>query len=112
MSEGKTWEDMIRKILDVYIIKYSQPDQFALHSLKSINNMSSIYDKFHSNLFNFKSTVKIKNLSIIRFWTDFTSLVAEQGGIQQNFLFKCSDIAFKIDREDDENESDEDNDQS
>jgi hypothetical protein len=110
MSEGRTWEDMIRKILDVYIIKNSQPDQYALHNLKSINNMSTIYEKFYSNLFNFKSTVKIKNLSVIRFWTDFTALVAEQGGIQQNFLFKCSEIAFKIDGDDDdENESDEDN---
>ena len=71
--------------------------------------MSTIYEKFYSNLFNFKSTVKIKNLSIIRFWTDFTALVAEQGGIQQNFLFKCSNIASKIDGDDDDNESDEDN---
>jgi hypothetical protein len=109
MSEGKTWEDMIRKILDVYIIKNSQPDQYALHNLKSINNMSTIYEKFFSNLFNFKSIVKLKNLSIIRFWTDFTALVAEQGGIQQNFLFECSKIAFKIDGDIDENESDEDN---
>ena len=44
--------------------------------------MSPIYEKFYSNLFNFKSTVNLKNLSIIRFWTDFTALVAEQGGIQ------------------------------
>jgi hypothetical protein len=71
--------------------------------------MSTIYEKFFSNLFNFKSTVKIKNISIIRFWTDFTALVAEQGGIQQNFLFKCSEIAFKIDGDDDEIESDENN---
>lgn len=71
--------------------------------------MSSIYEKFYSNLFNFKSTVNLKNLSIIRFWSDFTSLVAEQGGIQQNFLFKCSDIASKIDGDIDENEdNDED----
>jgi hypothetical protein len=26
MSYGKTWQDMIRKVLDVYIIKNSQPD--------------------------------------------------------------------------------------
>lgn len=67
--------------------------------------MSLIYEKFYSNLFNFKSTVNLKNLSIIRFWTDFTALVAEQGGIQQNFLFKCSDIASKIEEDIDENEN-------
>jgi hypothetical protein len=33
MSEGKTWEDMICKILDVYIIKNSQPDLNAIHNL-------------------------------------------------------------------------------
>ena len=70
--------------------------------------MSTIYEKFFSNLFNFKSTVNLKNLSIIRFWTDFTALVAEQGGIQQNFLFRCSEIAFKIDGDIDENDSDDD----
>jgi hypothetical protein len=48
-------------------------------------------------------------LSIIRFWTDFTALVAEQGGIQLHFLFRCSDIASKIDTDDDENESQDDN---
>ena len=109
MNEGSTWEDMIRKILDVYIIKNSQPDQYALHNLQSINNMSTIYEKFYNNLFNFKSTVNIKNLPNIRFWTDFTALVAEQGDLQQNFLFKCSEIALKIDGQIDDNESDEDN---
>jgi len=42
--------------------------------------MSSVYEKFYSNLFNFKATIKIKYLSIIRFWTDLTSLIAEKGG--------------------------------
>ena len=56
--------------------------------------MSSIYEKFYSNLFNFKFTIKIKNLSIIKFWMEFTALVAEQDENQQKFLFKCSECAF------------------
>jgi hypothetical protein len=68
--------------------------------------MSSIYEKFYSNLYNFKATVQIKNLAIIRFWTDLTSLVAEKGDIQMNFLFKCSVQAQKIDG-DNENDNNE-----
>jgi hypothetical protein len=86
----ESWEDMIRFIIDEVIIKNAHPGDSGLHKLKTINNMSSVYEKFYSNLFNFKSTVQIKNLSIIRFWTDLTSLVAEKGGIQMNFLFTCS----------------------
>jgi hypothetical protein len=52
--------------------------------------------------------VRLKYLSIIRFWTDFTALVAEKEGKQQNFLFYCSDIASKIDKDDNENESKDD----
>ena len=88
---------MIRFVIDEIIIKNAYPDQNALQIFGSINNMSIIYEQFFSNLFNFKATIEIKNLAIIRFWTDLTSLVAEKGNIQMNFLFKCSVLAQKID---------------
>jgi len=45
-----------------------------------------------------ESSFKLKNINIMKFWSDFTSLIATLGNIHFDFLFECSTLANKLDQ--------------
>jgi hypothetical protein len=49
-----------------------------------------------------ETSFKLKNINIIKFWSDFTSLIATLGNIHVHFLFECSILANKLDEIDKE----------
>jgi len=70
---------MIRYIIDVILISNAYPDAQVLKKLGSIDNLAIILEKIFSSLVSFEQSVKLKRLPIIRFWSDFTNVIAEQG---------------------------------
>jgi hypothetical protein len=49
----------------------------VLKKLGTIDNLAIILEKIFSSLVTFESTVKLKRLPIIRFWSDLTNVIAE-----------------------------------
>ncbi len=61
-------------------------------------------EKLFRSLLTMESQLKLKNTNIIKFWSDFTTVIATLGDIHPHFLMKCSNDAIKMD-EIDENRS-------
>lgn len=53
--EDQPWEDMLKHILDIVMIKNSYPNaENMVTNLENINNLANLMDKFHSSLHSFK----------------------------------------------------------
>jgi hypothetical protein len=55
-------------------------------------------EKLFMSLLTLKSQLKLKNIKIIKFWSDFTALIATLGENHKHFLIECSNLAIKLDK--------------
>jgi hypothetical protein len=91
--ENTSWEVMTGTILDSEVIKSCYPDKGSLQELKSVNNLAHLTEKLFRTILKMETSFKLKNTNIIKFWSEFTSLIATLGGIHMHFLFDCSNLA-------------------
>jgi hypothetical protein len=102
--EDAPWEQMTGAIIDQDIIKGCYPNQGNINETQRFNNLAHLIEKLFRSLLTMESQLNLKNINIIKFWSDFTTLIATLGDIHSHFLVECSNDAMKID-EIDENRS-------
>jgi hypothetical protein len=99
-----SWEEMTGAVIDQEIIKGCYPNVGNIGENKRLNNLAHLIEKLFRSLLTMEFQLKLKNTNIIKFWSDFTTVIATLGGIQSHFLIECSNDAMKVD-EIDENRS-------
>ena len=88
---------MTGDIIDQEIIKGCYPTVGNIGELQNLNNFAHLLEKLFRSLLTMESQLKLKNMNIIKFWSEFTTLIATLGGIHLHFLIDCSNDAIKID---------------
>jgi hypothetical protein len=86
--------------LDEEVIAGCYPDPRSQDKLKNINNLAHLLEKLLRTLLAMETQVKMKNTSIIRFWSELSSTIAQIGEENVHFLFECSAKAQKLDKKD------------
>jgi hypothetical protein len=50
-------------------------------NIKSLNEVAHLMEKLFRSLLTMEAQLKLKNINIIKFWSDLTALIATLGGI-------------------------------
>ena len=87
---------MTGDIIDQEIIKGCYPNVGNIGELQNLNNFAHLLEKLFRSLLTMEAQLKLKNMNIIKFWSEFTTLIATLGGIHLHFLIDCSNVAIKI----------------